>query len=105
MDKIKAKPEGRDGIYLVKSQDIVDWLMEYPEEKIHNFIPTVSMMLGADWDKAQVMGHIEGAERIAILTGDARKNNLNHSLAVISDNELKVFDIGEITEEDIELVA
>jgi len=103
VDKIKVSTEGREGIYTATSQDINNWLMEYPEDLIHNYIPG-PLMFGADWDKAAVMGHIEGAERIAILTGEARKHNMNHSLAVISNNELKVFDIGEITDQDIEII-
>ena len=101
MDKIKAVPEGREGIYTVDKQDMVEWLITYPESQIHNFIPTGSMMLGADWDKESVIKEVEQADRIAVLTGGARRHNLNHSLAVITKNVLRVFDIGEITDQDI----
>ena len=103
MAKIKATPEGRKGIYLVEKQDMVDWLIKYPEDSIHNYIPSSRIMFGADWDKSSVIDHLESAERIAILTGDAQKQNMNHALSVVSGNKLRIFDIGAITESDIEL--
>jgi len=105
MDKIKAKPEGRKGIFLVTAQDMVDWLAGYPDEDIHNFRPGGGVIMGADWSKSDVIDLLESAERIAILTGTELKHNLNHALAVIAGNELYMFNIGTITESDIELGA
>ena len=39
---------------------------------------------------------------MAVLTGKAKQQNMNHALAVIVDNKLYVFDIGEINDSDIE---
>ena len=102
MPKIKATPEGRDGVWNVGKADILDWLKQYPENLIHNFIPNGSLMLGCDYTKESVVDEINKSERIAILTGDSLKVNMNHSLSVIVDNKLTIFDIGEITDADIE---
>ncbi len=100
--KIKATPEGRDGVWNVEKADILNWLKQYPENSIHNFLPNGSLMLGCDYTKKMVIDEIKKAERIAILTGDSLKGNFNHALSVIVDNKLTVFDIGVITDADIE---
>ena len=61
------------------------------------------MMTGADWDKNSVIEKIKQSERIAILTGISLKNNLRHSLSMIVENKLYMFDIGEITEKDLDI--
>ena len=101
MRKIKVKPEGREGVWLAEKESVVDFLLDYEFDKIHNMIPTGSMMLGADWSKESVIEEVERSERVAIMTGEASKHNLNHSLSVISKNELYIFDIGEITESNL----
>ena len=94
--KLKVKPEGREGVWLAEKEDVVDFLLQYEEDTIHNFIPGCGMMLGADWDKEGVIRKVNEAERIAILTGDPFKSNMRHALSVIADNELFMFDIGDI---------
>ena len=94
--KIKATPEGREGVWTVEKA---------AEEYIHNIIPAGGMMLGADWNKESVIDEINKSERIAIMTGDSLRNNLNHSLWVITENKLYLFDIGKITDADIEIAA
>ena len=58
-------------------------------------------MLGADWHKSEVIERVKKADKIAVLTGSAQKHNLGHALSVIIDNQLLMFDIGELTESDL----
>lgn len=102
--KIKVTPEGRDGVWIADKDSVVDFLHDYEAEQIHNFIPGGGAMLGCDWDKKSVISKTKEAERIAVLTGDSFRHNLRHALSVIVDNELMMFDIGELTESDL-LVA
>lgn len=103
--KIRVAPEGRDGVYLCEKNEAVKYVESFPEEQIHNFIMGGPCLLGADWDKESVIEEINRSERIAILTGDALKDNYRHSLSVISNNKLYMFDIGEITDKDLEIVS
>lgn len=102
MGKIKVKKEGRKDVWLVDKEEMVRWLKENWRGKVHNFLPSTGIVIGADWPKTSVIREIKKAERLAILTGGAQKVNFRHALSVIVDNELKMFDIGEITEEDLE---
>ncbi len=101
--KIKVKPEGRDGVYLCEKEEAIKYVKSFPEEQIHNFITSGLALLGAGWKKDSVIKEINRSERVAILTGDALKQNFRHSLSVISNNKLYLFDIGEITDKDLEI--
>jgi len=103
--KIKVIPEGRPGIFLVEKQNILEWLKGYKKKEIHNILPSGAFMIGADWKKKQVVADIKRSEKIAVLIGEAQKKNFRHALSVIVDNELKLFDIGEITEEDLDVTS
>ncbi len=102
--KIKVTPEGRNGVWIADKDSVVDFLCDYEKEEIHNYIPSGGVMLGCDWDKKSVIEKTKEAERVAILTGDAFRHNMRHALSVIVDNELIMFDIGELTESHL-LVA
>ena len=101
--KIKVTPEGREGIYLVTKEDIIEWLEESGLETIHSFLPAHGLMLGCDCELSDVIEEINRSERLGILTGEAFMGNGRHALSVISNNQLKMFDIGEIKEEDLEV--
>ena len=101
--KISVTPEGRKGVWIAEKVSVVDFLREYEDSEIHNIMPG-KIMLGADWSKASVIKKVQAAERLAVLTGDALRHNMRHALSVIVDNELLMFDIGEITESNL-LVA
>ena len=100
--KILATKEGRDGVWSVEKNNIIAWLKQNELEVIHCFIPSVSAFVGADWDKESVIEKINNAEIVAVVTGKAKQQNMGHALAVIVDNKLYVFDIGEINDSDIE---
>ncbi len=98
--QIEVTPEGRDGVWLAEKQSVIDFLNKYKEDQIHNFLPG-RIMMGADWDKQAVIESVIDAERIAILTGESLKHNLRHALSVIKNNKLLMFDIGDITEDNL----
>lgn len=102
--KIKVKLEGRDGVWIADKDSVIDFLMDYEHEQIHNFLPIGGMMLGCVFSKSEAIKQVKNAERLAILTGDSLQGNMRHALSVIVDNQLSIFDIGEITESDL-LVA
>lgn len=101
--KIKVKPEGREGVWLIEKQEAINLINNIEWEEIHHCIGGGIGLFGADWEKVEVINTIKKAERIALLTGKSLQNNLNHALAVIKDNELNMFDIGEITVEQLEI--
>lgn len=101
--KLKVKPEGREGVYLVEKSDLTNWIKDKDFVKIHNFVGGGFALIGADHDVDSVLSDIASAERLAILTGAAARGNMNHHLAVIRNNKLEMFDIGKITEEDLEI--
>jgi len=92
--KIKVTPEGRDGIWEADIDSVVDFLLQYEEETIHNFNPGGSIIMGADWSVDSVIEKVKEAERVAVMTGSAFEHNLKHALAVIVNNKLHMFDIG-----------
>jgi len=102
--KLKVIPEGRDGVYLCEKEDIIQWLNESGLELIYNFIAGGPCMIGCDWELESVIEEINKSERIGILTGEAQRGNMRHALSVISKNTLYMFDIGEIKEEDLEVI-
>jgi len=102
--RLKVIPEGREGVYLCEKEDIIQWLNESGLELIHNYIAG-QIMFGCDWELKSVIEEINKSQRIGILTGDAQRDNMRHALSVISGNKLYMFDIGEIKEEDLEVMC
>ncbi len=104
MMKFKVKPEGRDGVWLAEEKNVIAWLKSYRKKKIHNFLgDTGAILIGVDWDKKAVVEKLEVSNRVAILTGAAFRRNMRHALSVIAQDSLYMFDIGEITEDDLEI--
>ena len=104
--KLKVQPEGRPNMWLPDMASLKEFIASKGLKKIHNFIPTGMMMLGADHDVESVLADIERASRGAVFT-DPRAN-MGHSLALIfgdaakGDHEkLECYDIGPITEDDL----
>ena len=103
--KILATKEGRDGVWSVEKNNIIAWLKENEIEVIHNFIQSGGILIGADWNKESVFEKIKNAERVTVLIGKAKQQNMNHALAVMENNKLYLFDIGDINAIDIEDVT
>lgn len=98
--KIKVASGGSDGIWIADKESVVEFLREYAFDEIHNYMPA-SRVLSADWNKDSVIKEVEDAERIAVLTGWALRNNMMHALLTIRNKKLLAFDIGELTEYDL----
>ena len=98
---IKVKPEGRDGVWLPDEDSLIAYIGEL-DEPIHNFIVSSTTFIGADWPKDGVIRFIQQADKLGLLTGESFRVNMHHALSVIKDEQLYMFDIGEINEADLE---
>ena len=99
MEKLKVTKEGRPGVYLPEKESLKEFIKSRKLKKIHNFIPSGCMILGADHDVSSVMEDIDRADRLAVFTDSTA--NMAHSLALIYKEELECYDIGKIKEEDL----
>jgi hypothetical protein len=94
-------PEGRPGVYLADRVSLIAWLERSPDVHIHCLLPVGPTVIGANWPKEKVIEAIRLASRVGVMTGEARRNNLGHALAVIGpapqgapdDERLHMFDI------------
>lgn len=100
--KIKVKPEGRENIWIPEKPSLKDFIKEKKFDAIHNFIPEGNVILGADHEVDSVLEDIDRAERWAIFTDI--EMNYRHSLALIFNNELQVYDMGQIRKKDLEII-
>ena len=102
--KIKVKPEGRKGIYIPDKDSLKEWIIDKGFKEIHNFVnPGSGMFIGADHDVKSVLDDITEADRIGLVLDEAGSMNMGHALSIIKDNHLDVFDIGKITEDDLDV--
>ena len=107
---IIVTPEGRDDIWLADRVSLKAWIADQGFECIHNFGTAGSILVGADHDVDGVLVDIDAADRVAILTGEARRGNMNHALALIMPDgykglpeRLEMYDLGAITEADLDI--
>lgn len=101
--RIKVKPEGRQDIYIPEKESLKVWIKSKNFEKIHNFIPGSGFILGADHEVEGVLEDIDNAERIALCILSNSTANIGHELSIIADDKLELYDIGKLTEEDLEI--
>ena len=101
MKKLQVKPEGRPDIWIPTKDSLKAFIKARKLKTIHNFIPSGMMMLGADHDVKSVLYDIDRADRLAVFTDPTA--NIAHALALIFDNKLEMYDIGKITEEDLDI--
>jgi hypothetical protein len=101
MKKLQVEAEGRAGIFIPDKASLKSFIRGRKLKQIHNFIPSGMMMLGADHDVKGVMEDIDRADRLAVFTDPHA--NMGHSLALIFKNKLECYDIGKITEEELEI--
>lgn len=102
--KIDVTPEGREGIYIPTKESLIAWIKSKKFKYIHNFIPSGSMVIGADHDVKSVIEDIQDADRLGIITGKQRGINFGHALSVIRNERLEMYDIGEVTETDLNII-
>lgn len=96
--KINVIPEGRENIWIPEQESLKAFILSKNFETIHNF-KGGSILMGANHEVKSVLDDIDNCERSAIFT-DA-KANMGHSLALIINNSLEMYDIGKITLDDI----
>ena len=65
-------------------------------------MPTGNMMIGADHSTESVLDYIKQADRLAIFTDDS---NAKHSLAIIKNNRLECYDIGQIKKTNLTIIV
>lgn len=98
-NKIKVTPEGRENMWIPEKESLKKWIEDTGVERIHHFIPTGSMIIGADHDTESVLKDIDNGDRLAIFTDSTA--NMGHSLAIIKNEKLGCYDIGKINEKDL----
>ena len=101
MGKIKAKPEGRKNVWIPEKTSLVEFIKAKKLKTIHNFAGGGNIIIGADHDVESVLQKIEKADRLGMFTD--KNMNMGHSLAIITKERLECYDIGEITEKDLEI--
>lgn len=104
--QITVTREGRPEIFIPKPESLKRWILARCPEEIHCFIPAAIALVGADWAREAVLTEIDNAVRLGLLFGEAKKGNMGHALAVVSldsdgNEALRLFDIGELTEDDL----
>lgn len=107
---ISVIPEGREDVWLADRESLKSWIVAQQFDKIHNFGTAGPIVVGADHDVASVLDDIDAAERVAILTGEAMRGNMNHALALIVPDgykglpeRLEMYDIGDVTERNLKV--
>lgn len=101
--KIKVKPEGRKDVYIPEKESLKKWIRSKKFKQIHNFIPGGMMIVGADHDVKGVLEDIENSELLVLCILSNHNAQMGHELSVIRNNKLEVYDIGRLTEEDLDL--
>ncbi len=101
--KIVVTREGRPNMFVPEKESLIGFIREKNFEKIHNMIPSGFMMIGADHEVDSVIEDINRGERLGLFTDPSA--NMGHGLAVITDNKLECYDIGKITEEDLDITG
>ena len=100
---IKVSPEGRKDIWIPEKQSLLDFIVSKKLKQIHNFIPTDRMILGADHSVDSVLRDIKNANRLVLFTNPTA--NMGHSLSLITAEKLECYDIGKITEDDLQIIT
>ncbi len=93
---IVGKPEGREGIWLIDTDQAVALVKSVKGKTVHNFMGGGMVALGADWEKSQVLRTIRGPnDGIALIFPP--NMTMRHHLVVLTDKRLS-FDVGPLDE-------
>lgn len=112
--KLKVTPEGRRGVYTIAPADLRPWLDDWfsRQEYMHNYIANDNsrMFIGADWTRSSFDAHLEGDVKWAIVIGEQDGVFAGHRLICVDMNDENrpmryVFDIGNPTHDDIEIIG
>jgi len=77
---------GQYGLWIPEKESVIDFLNNFNDTHIHNMLPNGGTILGCDFSKEETIKQIK---------------EMQHALAVIIDNKLSLFNIGEIEESDL----
>ena len=100
--KIIVKAEGRENVYVVTDREsLKEYIKTLGLEKIHNFVQNGNILFGTDHSVDSVFSDIDKAERLAVFTDPVM--NTRHSVALIINNKLECYDVGEITKENLSI--
>lgn len=83
---IKVKREGRDGVYIISPEELIKKINALTIKRFHSFKGNPPLMIGADWDKEDILNHIINGKEIYIglLDESTRGVNFGHSITIIT---------------------
>lgn len=96
--EIKVKQSITEGVFLVDKKEVTKYIKDSGLEKIHVINPNSSLFANYDYTIENALEKINEADSLAIVIGRAAENNLGHSLSVVKNNALLIFNIGDIEE-------
>jgi len=91
--KLPAKPEGREGIYLVDKRSIIAYISTLASEHFSGIEDTGQVAVTSNWGRNLIIRFVEDCDKIAVLLNAPRDHNMGCSLSVINGNILRCFDI------------
>lgn len=99
-EKVDVVPEGREGVYMVQSDEIIKHLKASGVDQIHTFHGDWPTFIGFDWPLTKVIEFLEKCEGVAFVF----PHQIRHALAGIQGMERVLFDLGEVDESLMNLV-
>ena len=100
--KIKVKRSITEGVFLVKKEEITKYIKASGLKSLHVINPNSSVFTNYDCTIENTLKKIDEADSLAIVTGKASANNLEHNLSVVKNDELLIFNIGDV-EKDLDI--
>ena len=100
--KIKVKRSFTEGVFLVEKKEITNYIKSSDLKSVHVINPNSSLFENYDYTIENALKKIDEADSLAIVTGKASANNLEHNLSVVRKNELLIFNIGDV-EKDLSI--
>ena len=100
--KIKVKRSITEGVFVVNKEEVTKYIKSLKFKSIHVINPDSSLFVNYDHTVENALIKINEADSLAVLTGNASRNNLEHNLSVVKDNKLLLFDIGNV-EKDLDI--
>ncbi len=100
--KIKVKRSITDGVFLVDKKEVIKYIKSSDLKSIHVINPNSSLFANYDYTIENALKKIDEADSLAIVAGKASANNLEHNLSVVKNNELLIFNIGDV-EKDLSI--
>ena len=100
---MKVKRSFTEGVLLVEKKEITNYIKDSDLKSIHVINPYSSIAASYDYTIENALEKINDSDSLAILTGKASSNNLEHNLSVVKNDKLLIFNIGNV-EKDLDIV-